>query len=124
MLNSKPIDFGKSSGHDNISNLTTKIISVAIIPVAIPLTTGAGTFSTIIIFADQIGRDYLRFIYLFLAIVACTICIYYIFKYSMKLLKILGDTGMNVLIKVMGLITLAIGVQFIIYGVRSAFPHI
>ena len=42
----------------------------------------------------------------------------------MKLLKILGDTRMNVLIKVMGLITLAIGVQFIIYEVRSAFPHI
>ena len=46
------------------------------------------------------------------------------FKYSMKLLKILGDTRMNVLIKVMGLITLAIGVQFIIYEVWSAFPHI
>ena len=124
MLNSKPIDFSQNSTHDNVSTLTTKIILAAVIPVAIPLTTGAGTFSTIIIFADQIGHDYVMFIYLFLAVIVCTACIYYIFKYSMTLLKILGDTGMNVLIKVMGLITLAIGVQFIIYGVRSAFPQI
>lgn len=123
MLNSQPMDFGKTDQSD-VHSLTTKIISAAIIPVAIPLTTGAGTFSTIIIFADQIGHQYKLFIYLFLAIVACTICIYLVFKYSMKLLNLLGETGMNVLVKVMGLITLSIGVQFIIYGIKMSFPHL
>jgi len=40
----------------------------------------------------------------------------------MKLLDFLGGIGMNVLIKVLGLFTLAIGTQFIILGLIAAFP--
>ncbi len=123
MLNSKANVLSDTDNKTNKKNIST-VISVAIIPVAIPLTTGAGTFSTIIIFADQSSHNYISLLWLFLAIVVCTACIYLIFKYSMKLFTVLGETGMNVLIKVMGLITLAIGVQFIIYGLRVAFPHV
>lgn len=122
MLNSKATSM--SDTDKTTKKSISKVISVAIIPVAIPLTTGAGTFSTIIIFADQSAHNYKYLLWLFLAIVTCTGCIYLIFKYSMKLFTVLGETGMNVLIKVMGLITLAIGVQFIIYGLAVAFPRL
>jgi len=43
--------------HDK--NHMSEVISVAVIPIAIPLTTGAGTISTIIVFAEklQVGRS-------------------------------------------------------------------
>ena len=100
----------------------SKVISLAIIPVAIPLTTGAGTFSTIILFADQVGHNWIKYIYLILAILVNTLFIYIVFRYSNKLLDILGHIGMNVLIRVVGLFTLAIGIQFIIFGLGSSFP--
>ena len=40
----------------------------------------------------------------------------------MKLLDVLGHTGMNVLIKVVAGFTLALGTQFILMGISAAFP--
>ncbi|HEY9160617.1 MAG TPA: MarC family protein [Desulfomonilia bacterium] len=48
--------------------------------------------------------------------------IYHIFKYSTNLLHFLGNLGMSALIRIMGLFTLAIGVQFILDGVSKFFP--
>lgn len=118
MLNAKPDD----EAQVNTTGSYSKVISLAVIPIAIPLTTGAGTFSTIIIYADEVGRNWERMSWLILAILITTVLIYIIFKYSMKLLDFLGNIGMNVLIKVLGLFTLAIGTQFIILGLIAAFP--
>ena len=118
MLNSKPDDENQVHNPSSYS----KVISLAVIPIAIPLTTGAGTFSTIIIYADEVGLNFARLSSLVLAILIITVLIYLIFKYSMKLLDFLGGIGMNVLIKVLGLFTLAIGTQFIILGLIAAFP--
>ena len=118
MLNSKPDDENQVHNPSSYS----KVISLAVIPIAIPLTTGAGTFSTIIIYADEVGLNFARLSSLVLAILIITVLIYLIFKYSMKLLDFLGGIGMNVLIKVLGLFTLAIGTQFIILGLIVAFP--
>ncbi len=118
MLNSKPDDGVIKSKTTSYS----KVISLAVIPIAIPLTTGAGTFSTIIIFADEAGTNFTIWLSLIIAIIINAIIIFYLFKYSMKLLDFLGHIGMNVLIKVVGLFTLSLGTQFIILGFSAAFP--
>ncbi len=120
MLNAKSDD-NELSEHPNSY---TQVISLAVIPVAIPLTTGAGTFSTIVIFMDEIGRNWYELAMLVSAILLTTAIIYIIFKYSTNLLKVLGKLGMNVLVKVVGLFTLALGVQFIILGLNIAFPSL
>jgi multiple antibiotic resistance protein len=102
----------------------SKIISTAIIPIAIPMTTGAGTISTIILFAESAqGKPYLHFALLG-AIGAMTGIIYLTFFYSPKIVRFLGATGLDVLTKIFGLITLALGIQFIITGIAGAFPKI
>jgi multiple antibiotic resistance protein len=98
------------------------IISTAIIPIAIPLTTGAGTFSTIIIFVDAIGGNNWLYYQLIIAILSQTLINYLVFRYSSTLLKLMGRTGMNVLIRLVGLITLSLGVQFITQGLKAIFP--
>lgn len=99
-----------------------QMIPVAIVPIAIPLTTGAGTISTIAIFSEELHSAHIAIWGLLSAILVMTAIIYISFKYSTGLLKVLGNTGMNVLIKITGLFTLAIGVQFIIDGIASIFP--
>ncbi len=95
-------------------------ISQAIVPIAMPLTAGAGTISTVTLFSTTASQTGTR-TELFLAILAMSVLIYLIFHYAIPLMKILGDTGMSVLIKVMGLFTLAIGVQFIVAGVSTIY---
>ena len=68
MLNSKPDD--ETQVHNPSSY--SKVISLAVIPIAIPLTTGAGTFSTIIIYADEVGLNWERLPLLILAILITT----------------------------------------------------
>lgn len=102
----------------------SQIISTAIIPIAIPMTTGAGTMSTIILFSEAShGKPYLHYS-LMAAIAVMTLIIYVTFRYAPRIVKYLGGTGLDVLTKIFGLITLALGIQFIITGISDAFPKI
>ncbi len=105
-------------------NSFSKMISLAVIPISIPLTTGAGTMSTVILFTQQIHHSDRLMIKLLGAIVCMTLIIYFSFRYSTDIIKILGHTGMDVLAKIFGLITLALGIQFIITGIQGAFPKL
>jgi len=102
----------------------SKMISLAVIPISIPLTTGAGTMSTVILFTQQIHHSDTLMIKLISAILCMTLIIYLSFRYSPQLIKILGHTGMDVLAKIFGLITLALGIQFMITGIQGAFPKL
>jgi multiple antibiotic resistance protein len=99
----------------------SEIISVAVIPIAIPLTTGAGTISTIIVFAERLQAEAVV-VKLLLAICLMSIVIFLSFRYSVAILRLLGHTGMNVVTKIFGIITLALGVQFVLSGLKEAFP--
>ncbi len=102
----------------------SQVISAAVIPIGIPLTTGAGTMSTVILFAESLHHQWPLEWKLLAAIVAMTGIIYVSFRRAPMLVRILGQTGMDVFTKVFGLITLAIGVQFILSGIAAAFPRV
>lgn len=124
MLNSKSISevAGKQLDPNTTAVISqdkmSSIISQAIVPIAMPLTTGAGTISTVTLFSHDAAEKGTT-LALFLAICAMTAIIFLIFYYAPRLMQILGHTGLNVLVKVMGLFTLAIGVQFIIAGIHT-----
>jgi multiple antibiotic resistance protein len=102
----------------------SKMISLAVIPISIPLTTGAGTMSTVILFAEQLQHSEAQALKLLCAILGMTLLIYLSFRYSTIIIKVLGHTGMDVLSKIFGLITLSLGLQFIISGIKGAFPKL
>jgi multiple antibiotic resistance protein len=116
MINSKPQITVEANGKG-----ISEIISVAVIPIAIPLTTGAGTISTIIVFAEKL-QSWGLIVKLVSAIFLMSFVIYFSFRYSVIILRLLGHTGMNVVTKVFGIITLALGVQFVLSGLLRTFP--
>lgn len=109
----------KSSSDGGLS----KIISTAVVPISIPLTTGAGTMSTVTLFAEIASKNH-QILILFAAICVMTIIIFLMFYFATDLIQILGEVGMNVFIKVMGLFTLAIGVQFIVTGASRIYGEL
>jgi multiple antibiotic resistance protein len=105
--------------HMDVGQMT----SSAIVPISLPLTAGAGTMSTITVYAE--GAHTLNHrIELVGAILTMAILIGLMFTFATRLTQLLGHVGMTVLIKVMGLFTLAIGVQFIATGASTLLSRV
>jgi multiple antibiotic resistance protein len=104
---------GKTIDHASIDR--SALISTAIVPIAIPLTTGAGTISMVTVFAHAASLDSSR-LALLLAILTVVVINFIVFMLSTRIIKLIGTIGLTVFTKVMGLFTLAIGVSFIVEG--------
>jgi multiple antibiotic resistance protein len=102
----------------------SKIISTAVIPIGIPMTAGAGTMTTIILFAETAHESPYTNFALMAAILTMTAIIYFAFRHAPKIVQLLDSTGLDVLTKIFGLITLALGIQFVLTGISGAFPKL
>jgi multiple antibiotic resistance protein len=125
MLNAKSSNdvHGKQMEEEPDASSYSRLVSAAIVPITLPLTTGAGTISTVTLFTDA-ARDSHTRPELFAAILTVTVVVFIIFYFANNMVKFLGDVGMSVLIKVMGLFTLAIGVQFIATGISKIYLNL
>ena len=112
----------KSGGETGVAALSlSEVIPIAVVPIAIPLTSGPGVISTIILFAQGAG-SVAGLVKIGVAIGCVSAINYLSFYFSPVIIRILGHTGMDIFIKIFGLITLALGVQFIVSGLAGAFP--
>ena len=100
-----------------------QLYATAVVPIGIPLTVGAGTFSAVILFADMSHRSGSG-LQLFAAIVGLVLVNYVVFFFSARIVKFAGDVGLSVFIKVMGLFTLSIGVEFIVRGLSAIYLNL
>lgn len=95
------------------------LISQAIVPLAIPLLAGPAVISTVLLLASHEGvaRSQVLIVLIFIAIVD-----YIIFISAGKLTKFLGDIGIEVISKLISIIMIAMGVQYVIFGLTNVFP--
>jgi multiple antibiotic resistance protein len=116
-INVKAVDPNRSlrcSGND------AQLYAAAVVPIAVPLTVGAGTFSAVILFADLAERSG-GSINLLAAIVALVVLNALVFSFSARIVQVAGEVGLSVFTKIMGLFTLAIGVEFIVRGLSTIY---
>jgi len=92
---------------------------VALIPLALPMLAGPGSISTVMVLMGQ-ASSWLYFIPVFISILITCIITYFMLRGAQYLLKYLKQTGMKIIIRIMGMILAAIAVQFIINGVFDA----
>lgn len=90
--------------------------SASIVPIAFPLIAGAGTMTSILALRAeyQVGN-------IIVAIIINTIFVYLVLRSSKKIERILGDTGLNVIRKVFGVILLAIAVKLFTTNIHELF---
>jgi len=92
-------------------------------PLAMPMLSGPGSISLLISLALEISAFW-EYAAIIGAIVAIAVVSYLILRISPKLVRFLGESGINSLSRMMGFIVLAIGIQFIANGVIPMLKEI
>jgi membrane protein, MarC family len=95
--------------------------SVGVIPLAIPLTAGPGTISTVVLLSQD-NPDVTGKLTLVAACLSIAFVIWVSFRLGLQISRAIGKTGMNIFTRVMGLILAAVAVEFIVGGIRAALP--
>jgi len=94
--------------------------SLAIVPLAMPLLAGPGGISVMILWSARNGPD--AHVPAVAAVAAVAVSIWVILGLATPISKVLGQTGMNVATRFMGLILAAVAVEFVTGGLRELFP--
>ncbi len=89
---------------------------VMVVPLAIPMLSGAGAITTVIVFASEGGSAFQTAL-LVLAVACNGILAYLILQYSEFVEKMVKERTQRVINKIMGLIVLSMAVEFIIHGI-------
>jgi multiple antibiotic resistance protein len=92
---------------------------VSVFPLAIPLITGPGAFATILVLVGQAGPDPERLGLLAAASAAVLLMAYASLRLAGLVSKFLGQTGINVVTRILGLILAALAVQYVANGVLA-----
>lgn len=94
-----------------------------IVPFAIPLMIGPGAISAIIINAGEAQKlGAAGTASSLVAMVAACVVTFFCFAATGPISRILGDVGMAIVVRVLGLILCALAIQFIIAGLGEAIP--
>ena len=90
--------------------------TASIVPIAFPLIAGAGTLTSILTLRAE--YDLLNII---VAIIVNMIVVYIVLKSSGFLEKFLGNSGLNVLRKIFGVVLMAIAVKIFSANIQNLF---
>lgn len=96
---------------------------VSIVPLAVPMISGPGTITTVIVLMNE--ASYLGMYAYAIVILLCPFVIgisYYMMKNADIITKYIGPREYRVIGRLMGILLIAIAVQFVITGLRTAFP--
>ena len=91
---------------------------LAIVPVALPTLAGPGSIVTVVALAGQ-ALNPIQTAGVYGAILAVGVVTMPILLLAPLLIKALGRTGLNVMTRIMGLLVMVVGVQFLITGVGT-----
>lgn len=95
----------------------------AVIPLAMPLLAGPGAIASVVMLTGR-AHDAMEHAAVYASIVITCLVTYLVLRGSERVAKLLGNTGMNVLTRLMGLILAALAAQFVLDGLRAAFPSL
>lgn len=93
---------------------------VSLVPLAVPMLAGPGAITTVVVLSDRypffLGKT---------AILGCSFLVlvftFILFWQAPRLFKLIGQTGLNFLTRIMGLILIVLAVQYILSGIKNFF---
>ncbi|MCI0400141.1 MAG: MarC family protein [Gammaproteobacteria bacterium] len=94
---------------------------ISVFPLAIPMIAGPGSLTTVLLLVGDQGLSAQTLISLLVVLVVLLITLGMLLI-SPQLTKVLGETGTNVIARVLGIVLAAMAVQFIINGMLTTFP--
>jgi multiple antibiotic resistance protein len=113
---------GTFSRADAASKLETKNYrDMALVPLAVPMLSGPGAITTVLVLASR-AKTQLENGLIILAALIILVLTYLVFVFADKILAFMKESSIKLLTRIMGLILAALAVEFVIQGIRAAFP--
>ena len=120
MLHAEPAE-SKSQDIDEGASRAAAGASIAVVPLTIPLLTGPAAISTVVIYAEK-ARHFGEMFTLVVYGVIIGLSTWLALNAAQRIGKFLGQTGINVMTRLMGLILAAIAVEVMADGLIKLFP--
>jgi multiple antibiotic resistance protein len=120
MLNAQPAETRKEDVTEGAQKADAGD-SIAVVPLTIPLLTGPATISTMVIYADK-TRHWWELMALVGFGVVVGAATFLAFSAAGRIERLLGQTGINVMTRLMGLILAALAVEIMADGLIKLFP--
>ncbi|KGD46282.1 YchE family NAAT transporter [Burkholderia pseudomallei] len=95
--------------------------SIAVVPLAIPLLTGPGSISTVIVYAANARHWYDRLGLVAIGAALALIC-FFAMRLAEPIAHWIGRTGINIVTRLMGLMLSALAVEFTVDGLKALLP--
>lgn len=99
------------------------VTDISITPLAIPMICGPGAITNSIVLMEDANSAEKKVV-LIIAIASIMLLTYIILYSSSKLIRMLGQTGINVMMRIMGLIVMVIAVEFFFSGIGPILQNI
>jgi multiple antibiotic resistance protein len=111
---------GLSSATEREQSEAAQRADIAVFPLAIPMIAVPGTLTTVMLLTHAQGiATNLLILGLSLAVLAFTLTM---FLFAARVERMLGETGINVITRLLGLLLSALAVQFVLDGLRASLP--
>jgi multiple antibiotic resistance protein len=107
----------------NESEVKKYVNDISITPLAIPMICGPGAITNAIVLMEDASHIGMVAV-LFIAVTVVLLLTYLILISSTKIIKFLGETGNNVMMRLMGLIVMVIAVEFFFSGLKPIILEI
>lgn len=110
----------KSSTRSTQDELDEEHHDLGIVPMGMPLLSGPGSIAAVMVLAARAKTVTDRLV-LHAVIAAIALLCLVILRSAVLVARVLGQTGLNVLSRLMGLLLAAVAVQFVLDGIHEAF---
>lgn len=94
---------------------------ISVFPLAMPLLSGPGTIATILLLTSQTGNDLRKLSAIGIAIAIVFLVSFISLYLGSRLMKLLGEGGVHIATRVMGIVLAALAVQYVLNGITGYY---
>jgi multiple antibiotic resistance protein len=116
-----PMLFGQRGGLQSPQSKERPSEDISVFPLAMPLLSGPGTIATILLLTSQAGNDVRKFGAIGVAIAIVFIVSFISLYLGSRLMRLLGEGGVHIATRVMGIVLAALAVQYVLNGITGYY---
>lgn len=94
---------------------------ISVFPLAMPLLSGPGTIATILLLTSQAGNDMSKLIAIGVSTALVFLVSFIALYLGARLIRLLGEGGVHIATRVMGILLAALAVQFVLNGISGYY---
>jgi len=94
---------------------------ISVFPLAVPLLAGPGAITTLLLLVGENQTEPLRIVVVAGVLFLVLALVFIAFIFAGRLMQWIGETGANVVSRLLGILLSALAVQYIIDGIRGSF---